>query len=324
MTTVKLRVTNQQLFLEPMVEELLPDGCMRVEICVGLGCPMVFLGRTARMKTFQFQKDLRVGEHEQFFYSNAYQGVQVNTMSAAYVKRRERMPELMANAFEKLGFERAPGPRRMEDYDELLDKAPPVPFAQLFAVGSLVVLTTADAVGRAFRSVLRSQQGPRAGVHNALQEEQDAHQELKPEGSKPHQHAVEHRVGKTLIVRLSPAATGQEATTDQLLQAFGLLRDFHFRWLLVTRQDVFVRAEGFLGELQQLEPAGRKAFQRLDPHFFVLPRDVFTLVSVFGELSSIAAGISAWMHAFAVERRQLLAAKFRAMLQLMAGRPCSK
>ena len=31
-------------------------------------------------------------------------------------------------------------------------------------------------------------------------------------------------------------------------------------------------------------------------------------------------GISAWMHAFAVERRQLLAAKFRAMLQLMVSK----
>jgi len=367
----RLRVTNQQLFLEPMVEELLPDGCMRVEIC-----PMVFLGRTARMKTFQFQKDLRVGEHEQFFYSNAYQGVQVavcfdssfphfrvNTMSAAYVKRRERMPELMANAFEKLGFERAMflfrkyDHGRMEDYDELLDKtvppwhvghdtcgpptAPPVPFAQLFAV----VLTTADAVGRAFRSVLRSQSWlqrfsalagvaslrwvfavhPRvdeAGVHNALQEEQDAHQDI---------------LVLPAATRLSPAATGQEATTDQLLQALGLLRDFHFRWLLVTRQDVFVRAEGFLGELQQLEPAGRKVLGswqqqqhqrtwRLDPHFFVLPRDIFALLSapevisrlaahgphsVFGELSSMAAGISAWMHAFAVERRQLQGAHAR-------------
>ncbi|CAE7725477.1 unnamed protein product, partial [Symbiodinium sp. CCMP2456] len=101
-------------------------------------------------------------------------------------------------------------------------------------------------------------------------------------------------------------------------------------------QDVFVRAEGLLGELQQLEPAGRKVLGswqqqqqrgwRLDPHFFVLPRDVFALVSapevisrlaahgphsVFGELSSIAAGISAWMHAFAVERRQLQGAHAR-------------
>ncbi|CAE7344029.1 MEE40 [Symbiodinium natans] len=367
----RLRVTNQQLFLEPMVEELLPDGCIRVEIC-----PMVFLGRTARMKTFQFQKDLRVGEHEQFFYSNAYQGVQVavcfdssfphfrvNTMSAGYVKRRERMPQLMANAFEKLGFERARAMflfrkydhGRMEDYDELLDKtvppwhvghdtcgpptAPPVPFAQLLAV----VLTTADAVGQAFRSVLRSRswlqrfgelagaaslrwvfavhpQADEAGLHNALQQEQDAHQDI---------------LVLPAATRLSPAATGQEATTDQLLQAFGLLRDFHFRWLLVTRHDVFVRPEGFLDELQRLEPAGRKVLGswqpqqrswRLDPHFFILPRDVFALISapevisrlaahgphsVFGDLSGLAAGVSAWMHAFDVERRQLQGAHAR-------------
>merc|ERR1719253_1544197 len=102
---------------------------------------MVFLARTARMRIFKFQQDLSVGEHEQFFYSNAHFGLQVgvcfdssyphfrvNTMSPGYVKRRERMPELMQVAFKKLGFERCMFLFRkyaadsMEDYEELLDK----------------------------------------------------------------------------------------------------------------------------------------------------------------------------------------------------------
>ncbi|CAJ1437557.1 unnamed protein product, partial [Effrenium voratum] len=358
------RVTNQQLFLEPMVEELLPDGCMRVEIC-----PMVFLGRTARMRTFHFQKDLRVGEHEQFFYSNAYNGVQVavcfdssfphfrvNTMSAGYVKRRERMPELMANAFEKLGFERAMflfrkyDQGRMEDYDELLEKtvppwhvghdscgpptSPPVPFAQLL----LVLLSSADERGRAFRSVLRT-----VGWQKQFQE-------LAGAGALRWVFAVhpradeaklfieleqEHKEHQDLLI-LPPAdrtSTSAEATTDQMIQVLALLRDFQFRWLVVARQDVFVRAGRFLDELQGLEPPGGKVLGswsrlpggwRLDPHFFVLPRDVFVLLSApelisrlavqgfnqaFGDLSNLDAGVSTWMHAFAVERLQMRASQ---------------
>eukprot|EP00434_Breviolum_minutum_P010299 symbB.v1.2.009089.t1/scaffold570.1/size221114/4 len=363
----RLRVTNQQLFLEPMVEELLPDGCVRVEIC-----PMVFLGRTSRMRNFQFQKDLRVGEHEQFFYSNAYNGVQVavcfdssfphfrvNTMSAGYVKRRERMPELMANAFQKLGFERAMflfrkyDHGRMSDYDELLDKtvppwhighdscgpptAPPVPFAQVF----VVILSTGDAEGKVFRQVLRSstswlhrfQQLGGAGslrwifavyphrdeamLHVDLEEEHDLHKDL------------------LLLPASDRTSTQHGPTSDHFIQALALLRDFQFRFLVFSRQDVFVSFQHFMEQLQIYEPpAGKVLGQwtvqetpslktpswRLDPHFFVLPRDVFTLLSapevisrlavtglhqIFGDLSSLGAGLSCWMHAYGIERLPL-------------------
>merc|ERR1719491_1976665 len=94
-------------------------------------------------------------------------------MSAGYVKRRERMPELMLGAFKNLGFERAMflfrkyDHGRMEDYDELLDKAvppwyisddtcgpkpsPPVPFSQVF----IVIFSTGDADGERYRRLLR-------------------------------------------------------------------------------------------------------------------------------------------------------------------------
>lgn len=361
----RLRVTNQQLFLEPMVEELLPDGCVRVEIC-----PMVFLGRTARMRSFTFQKDLRVGEHEQFFYSNAYNGVQVavcfdssfphfrvNTMSAGYVKRRERMPELMANAFQKLGFERAMflfrkyDHGRMSDYDELLDKtvppwhighdtcgpptAPPVPFAQVM----VVILSSADQQGKIFRSVLRGSRGwmnrflqlggvgslrwvfavyPRSDestLHVTLEEENDLHKDM-------------------LILPASDRSSRTAGpTTDHLLQVFALLRDFQFRFLAICRQDVFVSFQHFMDTLQLLEPPAGKVLGewqptptswRLDPHFFVLPRDVFVLLSapevisrlavsgfhqIFGDLSELGAGLSSWAHAYDIQRLPLRSTK---------------
>ncbi|KAF4676957.1 hypothetical protein FOL47_004199 [Perkinsus chesapeaki] len=107
----KLRVADQKLFLEPFVESTHPDGCARVDIC-----PMVFLARTARMKSFQWQLELPVGEHEQFFLSNKYRGIQVavcfdssfphfrvNTSSTHYSARRERMRQLMTGAFARVG-----------------------------------------------------------------------------------------------------------------------------------------------------------------------------------------------------------------------------
>merc|ERR1712232_236556 len=102
----RLRATNGRLFLEPMVAEPTVDGCMRVGIH-----PMAFLARTLRFRIFQFQDQLQVGEHEQFFYANRYFGLQAAVcfdstfphfrvpMAAGYKKRRERMQELMAREF---------------------------------------------------------------------------------------------------------------------------------------------------------------------------------------------------------------------------------
>jgi len=125
--------------------------------------------------------------------------------------------------------------------------------------------------------------------------------------------------------RSSPHNAGGP-NTDQFLQVLATLRDFQFRWLLVTRQDVFVHAERLMGSLQGVEPPGGKVVgawsaepPRLDPHFFMLPRDVFVLLSapevisrlassgfdVFGDLSVLGAGLSSLMRAFSVDRVQL-------------------
>eukprot|EP00435_Cladocopium_sp_Y103_P000579 s3268_g1.t1 len=247
----------------------------------------------------------QVGEHEQFFYSNAYNGVQVavcfdssfphfrvNTMSAGYVKRRERMPELMANAFQKLGFERAMflfrkyDHGRMSDYDELLDKtvppwhighdtcgpptAPPVPFAQVM----VVILSSADQQGKIFRSVLR---GSRGWMNRFLQlggvgslrwvfavyprsDESTLHVTLEEEND----------LHKDMLIlpasdRIGKSSRTAGPTTDHLLQVFALLRDFQFRFLAICRQDVFVSFQHFMDTLQLLEPPAGKVLGEWQP-----------------------------------------------------------
>ena len=107
----QLRATSNRLYLDPMVADGAPDGCTRVGIH-----PMAFLGRVARLRGFKFQDNLRVGEHEQFFYSNSYLGLQAAVcfdstfphfrvkMKGEYKQRRDRMQELMTKEFTKVGF----------------------------------------------------------------------------------------------------------------------------------------------------------------------------------------------------------------------------
>merc|ERR1719157_125331 len=87
------------------------------------------------------------------------------------------MPDLMKSAFQKLGFQRAMYLFKKyaigngADYDDLLDKnvppwyvsddtcgqrpSPPTPFSQVF----VVVLSTGDEAGAAYRQVLRGHTG---------------------------------------------------------------------------------------------------------------------------------------------------------------------
>jgi len=302
-------------------------------------------------------------------------------MSAGYMKRRERMRHLQS-AFRKLGFERAMFLFRKyahgsaEDYEELLDKAvppwyisddtcsqrpsPPVAFTQVF----MVVLSTADAAGERYRRVLRghtdaasvwlqrlselgsgmlrwifvaaSREDP--GVTAGLAHERDEHRDI-------------------LLVSNGgrPAATLDETSAEQLLHVLTLLRDFQFRWLVISRQDVLVQPERLLAALHVQEPPVRKALgswrdlqdaasvgaaalasvaaaaassvvdvattresaRRLDPHFFALSRDVFSLLSApevssrlvswgrdlaLGDLARIGGGLNAWLRALAVQQ----------------------
>ena len=106
----KFRLVQTALYLEPFTNGgAQPDGCVRVDFC-----PMVYLARTERMRHFKWKKELKVGEHEYFFYTNKMQGIQTGvcfdssfaharhkpaTAVASYQPRRDRFLDLMMGAF---------------------------------------------------------------------------------------------------------------------------------------------------------------------------------------------------------------------------------
>ena len=105
----KFRLQNTALFLEPFYHGNAPDGCIRVDFC-----PMVYLARTERMRGFVWKPELKVGEHEYFFYTNKLRGIQTgvcfdssfaharhkpSTAVANYQGRRDRFLDLMMGAF---------------------------------------------------------------------------------------------------------------------------------------------------------------------------------------------------------------------------------
>ena len=109
-----LSLSDSRFAVDPIVKSTSPDGCARVDIC-----PMVFLGRSARMKLFHWDENLPVGEHEIFFLSNQAQGIQVAVCSdstlthfrvpvggstAEYRARRERQRDYMRAVFANIGI----------------------------------------------------------------------------------------------------------------------------------------------------------------------------------------------------------------------------
>ena len=111
-----ISLSDGQFAIEPFVRSITPDGCFRVDIC-----PMVFLGRTARLKTFEWNPDLPVGEHEMFFLRNQFHGLQVavcpdstfvhfrappSRIPPEYTERRNRQGQLMASVFANAGIGR--------------------------------------------------------------------------------------------------------------------------------------------------------------------------------------------------------------------------
>ncbi|CAD7972399.1 unnamed protein product [Amoebophrya sp. A25] len=134
----KFRLQNTALFLEPFYHGNAPDGCIRVDFC-----PMVYLARRERMKQFVWKPELKVGEHEYFFYTNKLRGIQTGvcfdssfaharhkpqTALATYQPRRDRFLDLMMGAFAVGGITRVMYLFRTyqmtetKDFDELADR----------------------------------------------------------------------------------------------------------------------------------------------------------------------------------------------------------
>jgi len=246
---------------------------------------------------------------------------------------------------------------------------PPVPFTQIF----VVIFSTNDKAGELYRRTLRGHtdggaDAPKAigwlrrfsdmfgpgnlrwmfavtvdenpNVPNELSHEQDLHRDV------------------AILPSNTMKATSNidETSTEQLLHVFALIRDFQFRWIIITQQNVFVNFERLIATLQKHDPPSGKVlgswrqnirpvgpaalsfaeakiaattaaaqFARkgmtlatsttwhLDPQFFALSRDVFSLLSsppissrldingadlTFGNSGGLAAGLNVWLRAF--------------------------
>jgi hypothetical protein len=109
-----IRIRDSHFSIEPYTYSSTPDGCMHVDIC-----PMVFLGRTDRLKRFEWNPNLPVGEHEYFFLANQMNGIRVvvcaafsathlrvdpTVVSETYKTRRARQGELMSKVFAHAGI----------------------------------------------------------------------------------------------------------------------------------------------------------------------------------------------------------------------------
>ncbi|CAK0852600.1 unnamed protein product [Prorocentrum cordatum] len=284
----RLRAGSGRLFLEPLVSEASLDGCVRVGIH-----PMAFLARTERMRMFEFQDQLRVGEHEQFFYANRYFGLQAAVcfdstfphfrvpMTTEYKHRRERMQELMTSEFQKIGF---PGMMYLlHKYDalcgddhEFIEKDvapwhishdtcgprpnPPNDFAMLFAA----VFSSPDVRGAQFRHLLRD--GSNAWL-SRLSLTSNFRRAFFIEETHPTVPGIVSEEEEFGDIVFMPAPTAEEAagggrragspSASQLRFALVFLRDFQYLWLLVAQQDSFVHLEPLYQMLATQERAAR-------------------------------------------------------------------
>lgn len=275
----QLRATSGRLILEPMISESASDGCLRVGIH-----PMAFLARTARLRTFKFQEQLQVGEHEQFFYANRYMGLQAGVcfdstfphfrvqMTSGYKQRRERMQEMMTKEFTKIGFpsmvyllhknDAYSGP----DYHEFVRQniepwtisddtcgpapTPPMEFAMFF----VAIFSTADERGAQYRWLLRggapeswlSRLSAAASTNWAFFVEEEA--------VIPGRIEDEADFGDLVFMpRVESSAAGGRSAAH-LHFVLSHLKDFHFSWLLVAEQATFVHIEPVLLQLMRVDP----------------------------------------------------------------------
>mmetsp|Transcript_2377 Transcript_2377/g.9336 ORF Transcript_2377/g.9336 Transcript_2377/m.9336 type:complete len:1169 (-) Transcript_2377:430-3936(-) len=349
----QLRATNGPLYLEPMASEAAVDGCMRVGIH-----PMAFLARTARLRQFKFQDQLPVGEHEQFFYANRYLGLHAAVcfdstfphfrvqMSAGYKQRRERMQELATDAFKKIGFQ---GMMYLLhkcdaysgiDHNEFIQQnippwsisddtcgpqpEPPTDFVMFF----VAIFSKMDDRGALFRRMLRGE-APLAWLPRLAAAAPTRWAFFVEEQSITPPALVEEEAQHGDVVLMpQQGETKGGFTASQLKFAVTFLRDFHFRWLLVAEQDVFVHLEPVLSVLVAQEPpmrsavggwrtkAGMASLQSpwLPPQFFALSHDTKHLLAsprvarwlrTDLENGDAAAALNAWLALLDVQRLEL-------------------
>ncbi|KAF4682556.1 hypothetical protein FOZ63_006358 [Perkinsus olseni] len=325
----KLRLTDQKLFLEPFVESSHPDGCARVDIC-----PMVFLARTERMKTFQWQLDLPVGEHEQFFLSNKHKGIQVavcfdssfphfrvNTSSPHYDARRERMRKLMTSVFARVGVAQSYylfhkySYTSSDDFDSLIevglephtvsdDTCDPRPHPpKSFRLVMMAVLSEGDHF--AHRHALRQ---PSSYLSRLADAQACYWVFLVPAESRrdPQVRREFDEFGDIVFV-----PDGWASTT--LAYALEFFSTFELLWLTFIRDDVHFDVGKFIEFMREMEPPRMKLFN--DPStvrsVFGMSRDMHQLLANPAVLSRLKPygemwyALNQWAEPFQVERREI-------------------
>lgn len=225
---------------------------------------------------------LRVGEHEQFFYANKYFGMQSAVcfdstfphfrvqVTAQYKNRRERMQSLMTQEFQKVGFPsviyllRKYDALDAEDIEQFVDKnlppwqvsddscgsrpEPPNEITMFF----VAVLSSGDQEGLAFRQMLRSDSSTSNVWLPRLVAAASTQWSFFVSRWSPELQQEEDQFGDIIFMPpdLQHDASGTSAEQLRFLVAF--LRDFQFTWLVVTLQGAFVHLEAVFQTLARL------------------------------------------------------------------------
>lgn len=274
----RILATPWRLFLEPIVSDPAADGCVKVDIH-----PMAFLARTARFRLFTFESQLRVGEHEHFFYANRYFGLHAAVcfdstfthfrpeLSSEYSKRRGRMNQLMSSQFEKIGFQsmmylfRKYDSQSSVDQNSLLLKGvppwsvpddtcgpqsrPPADMSVIFAA----IFSTSGIAGAQFRQLLRG------GSHHAWLPRLAAVVStrwaffVEEQADPPPRLAQEEDEYSDVVFMPHADYQGKGVAASHMLFVLTYLRVFQFRWLLVSEENAFIHVEPLVSKLTTQE-----------------------------------------------------------------------
>ena len=319
-----IRVADTKFFIEPFTHSDTPDGCVRVDIC-----PMVFLARTERIKTFQWNPTLPVGEHEEFFFANKRLGIQVGVcsdssfthfrpdpegMTSEYKQRRGRQKALMNSAlsssgigqtyyffhkyshqneqdFEQLSLKNVHPYYVRDDSGEALDAIPgPLRFCYFG------ILSGTDSQSAAYRSRLRA--------HGSFYNRVDA----LGVGKLVFLVSAAGRVDSALMkerAQFNDIVWVPDVDRSQFILEF--FRKFVFCYLFLVDAQVEPQLRPFGTMLDQVENREMKVF--VAPGLLGLSRDIHSLLSHpmnlkylrrSGEPTDTLDEIRAWMQSFDV------------------------
>eukprot|EP00397_Hematodinium_sp_SG-2012_P004248 GEMP01004259.1.p1 GENE.GEMP01004259.1~~GEMP01004259.1.p1 ORF type:complete len:1060 (+),score=211.55 GEMP01004259.1:149-3328(+) len=272
-----MRIKSHRLLLEPFTKEHSFDGCFRVDFC-----PMVYLARTERMRMFKWKPELKVGEHEHFFYTNMRQGIttavcfdssfaharmlSVNAdVQGKYKARRDRFMELMLEAFGQAGvltvmynFHKY-SHQSTRHFEILLEKHMEPWHVRDDTAGSAMepvasmmltlIMVFSPPENEQYRMYLRSPDSWLQKLNGIVSGVKPAFAFVVPIGggmNVPARLEFEMNEFKDMIF-FPGQMIDREASGEMLKFLFTFIgKRFQFRWLMVTHDDVYVNADIFV------------------------------------------------------------------------------